>query len=59
MGQLPKAFGRFSNWVNQMGTLGGGNHFIEVCLGESDGLWVMLHSGSRGFSVLCPRGRPT
>lgn len=30
--QLLKAFGKFSKWVNQMGTLGGGNHFIEVCL---------------------------
>ena len=33
----------------QMGTLGGGNHFIEVCLDESDRAWVMLHSGSRGI----------
>ncbi|WP_295455782.1 RtcB family protein, partial [uncultured Thiodictyon sp.] len=47
--QLLKAFGRFSNWVNQMGTLGGGNHFIEVCLDEADQVWVMLHSGSRGI----------
>lgn len=47
--QLLKAFGRFSNWVNQMGTLGGGNHFIEVCLDESDQVWIMLHSGSRGI----------
>jgi tRNA-splicing ligase RtcB len=47
--QLLKAFGRFSNWVNQIGTLGGGNHFIEVCLDESDRVWVMLHSGSRGI----------
>ena len=29
--QLLKAFGKFSKWTNQMGTLGGGNHFIEVC----------------------------
>jgi tRNA-splicing ligase RtcB len=35
-------------WVRQMGSLGGGNHFIEVCLDESDRVWVMLHSGSRG-----------
>lgn len=49
--QLLKAFGRFSNWVNPMGTLDGGNHFIEVCLDESDGLWVMLHSGSRGSAT--------
>jgi tRNA-splicing ligase RtcB len=32
---------------NQLGTLGGGNHFIELCLDEADRVWVMLHSGSR------------
>ena len=47
--QLLKSFGKFSKWMNQMGTLGGGNHFIEVCLDESDQVWVMLHSGSRGI----------
>jgi tRNA-splicing ligase RtcB len=31
------------------GTLGSGNHFIEVCLDEADRVWVMLHSGSRGI----------
>ncbi|MBE7424598.1 MAG: RtcB family protein [Ideonella sp.] len=31
-----------------LGTLGTGNHFIEVCLDESDAVWFMLHSGSRG-----------
>ncbi|RJG10191.1 RtcB family protein [Pseudomonas cavernicola] len=31
-----------------LGTLGGGNHFIEVCLDEADRVWMMLHSGSRG-----------
>ncbi|MEM6411190.1 MAG: RtcB family protein [Pseudomonadota bacterium] len=36
---------RFST---QLGTLGGGNHFIEVCLDEVDRVWLMLHSGSRG-----------
>lgn len=46
---LLKSFGRFSNWVCQMGTLGSGNHFIEVCLDENNGVWVMLHSGSRGI----------
>ena len=46
--QLLKAIGKSSRWVNQMGTLGGGNHFIEVCLDESNQVWVMLHSGSRG-----------
>jgi tRNA-splicing ligase RtcB len=33
----------------QVGTLGGGNHFIEVCLDESDAVWIMLHSGSRNI----------
>jgi len=37
-----------SNHVVHLGTLGTGNHFIEVCLDESDAVWVMLHSGSRG-----------
>lgn len=46
--QLLKRFGKFSKWVNQLGTLGGGNHFIEVCLDEANQVWVMLHSGSRG-----------
>jgi tRNA-splicing ligase RtcB len=36
------------NDVNHLGTLGTGNHFIEVCLDESDIVWFMLHSGSRG-----------
>jgi len=36
-------------WQRQMGTLGGGNHFIEVCLDEQQRVWVMLHSGSRGI----------
>jgi len=34
--------------VHQLGSLGTGNHFIELCLDERDQLWVMLHSGSRG-----------
>lgn len=34
--------------VEQLGTLGGGNHFIEICLDENDDVWIMLHSGSRG-----------
>lgn len=34
---------------HQLGTLGGGNHFIELCLDENQGVWVMLHSGSRGI----------
>jgi len=34
--------------ITQLGTLGTGNHFIEVCLDEESQLWIMLHSGSRG-----------
>jgi tRNA-splicing ligase RtcB len=37
-----------SNSVNHLGTLGTGNHFIEVCLDENEHVWCMLHSGSRG-----------
>lgn len=37
-----------SNHLVHLGTLGTGNHFIEVCLDERDHVWVMLHSGSRG-----------
>ncbi|MYQ46659.1 RtcB family protein [Streptomyces sp. SID4985] len=33
----------------QMGTLGSGNHMIEVCLDQSDSVWLMLHSGSRNI----------
>jgi tRNA-splicing ligase RtcB len=42
----PKA--KAYNTYQHMGTLGTGNHFIEVCLDEKDIVWVMLHSGSRG-----------
>src|SRR5882672_9351043 len=37
-----------SNNVVHLGTLGTGNHFIEVCLDEAEHVWFMLHSGSRG-----------
>jgi tRNA-splicing ligase RtcB len=33
----------------QLGSLGGGNHFVEVCLDEFDRVWLVLHSGSRGI----------
>ena len=36
------------NDVNHLGTLGTGNHFVEICLDERDRVWAMLHSGSRG-----------
>lgn len=39
----------------QLGSLGGGNHFIEVCLDTENHVWVMLHSGSRGTGNLMAR----
>jgi tRNA-splicing ligase RtcB len=46
---IEKRVGRNTSWVHQLGTLGGGNHFIEICLDQSDRVWAMLHSGSRGI----------
>ena len=37
-----------SNHVNHLGTMGTGNHFLELCLDENNAVWIMLHSGSRG-----------
>lgn len=37
------------NWEHQLGTLGSGNHFIEISLDEIGTVWVVLHSGSRGI----------
>ncbi len=39
---------REANTYRHLGTLGGGNHFLEICLDENQDVWVMLHSGSRG-----------
>lgn len=36
------------NWTKQLGSLGSGNHFIEISLDEDDYVWLFLHSGSRG-----------
>ena len=38
----------YADWQEQLGTLGSGNHFVEVCLDESQQVWLVLHSGSRG-----------
>lgn len=46
LGKHPKA--KPYNTFNHMGTLGTGNHFIEICLDENHNVWAMLHSGSRG-----------
>ncbi len=40
---------RFGKARKQLGTLGGGNHFIELCLDTDDRVWLMLHSGSRNI----------
>ncbi|MFC5155484.1 RtcB family protein [Streptomyces amakusaensis] len=37
--------------TQQMGTLGGGNHFVELCLDETGAVWLMLHSGSRNIGA--------
>lgn len=41
--------------LTQFGTLGGGNHFVEVCLDERDRVWLVLHSGSRGVGNVLAR----
>ncbi len=38
-----------ANHVHHLGTLGTGNHFVEICLDQEDRVWFMLHSGSRGI----------
>lgn len=45
----PKLLNRESQGPRQLGTLGSGNHFVELCLDREDGVWLMLHSGSRGI----------
>ena len=44
-----------SNHVTHLGTLGTGNHFIELCLDQDERVWVMLHSGSRGVGNMIGR----
>lgn len=46
---ITRHFAKANHWVVQLGSLGGGNHFIEICLDESNRVWIMLHSGSRGI----------
>jgi len=46
---IEKRKGKSTSWAHQLGTLGGGNHFIEVCVDEAGRVWAMLHSGSRGI----------
>lgn len=51
--KMQRQFSR--TWALQLGTLGGGNHFIELCGDESGQVWVMLHSGSRGIGNVIGR----
>ncbi len=53
VGKMVKNISR--TWSQQVGTLGGGNHFIELCLDEKQDVWVMLHSGSRGIGNVIGR----
>ncbi len=53
VGKMVKNLSR--TWSQQVGTLGGGNHFIEICLDENDDVWIMLHSGSRGIGNVIGR----
>jgi tRNA-splicing ligase RtcB len=46
--EFPEIKAKTTSVENQLGTLGGGNHFIEICIDESQNVWIMLHSGSRG-----------
>ncbi len=48
--RITQKYPRLKNTNNyrHLGTLGGGNHFVEVCLDEENFVWFMLHSGSRG-----------
>lgn len=53
---LMKMQRRFNEtWLCQIGTLGGGNHFIELCLDADGRVWIMLHSGSRGIGNVLGR----
>jgi tRNA-splicing ligase RtcB len=45
----PAVAGRLDRAMAQMGTLGSGNHFVELCLDTDDVVWLMLHSGSRNI----------
>jgi tRNA-splicing ligase RtcB len=50
---LPVVASQYQNALTQLGTLGGGNHFIEIQKGNDGHIWLMVHSGSRnlGFKV--------
>ena len=45
----------YSRANRQLGSLGSGNHFLEVCLDATDGVWMVIHSGSRGTGNILAR----
>lgn len=47
----PVIFTQFNSALKQIGTLGGGNHFIEIQRGSDGHIWIMIHSGSRNFGL--------
>jgi tRNA-splicing ligase RtcB len=47
-GKAAVDYRKYAGWQEQMGTLGSGNHFVEICLDEDQRVWLVLHSGSRG-----------
>ncbi len=53
LSRLPVISKEFQNGLFQLGTLGGGNHFIEIQKGDDNHIWIMIHSGSRniGYQV--------
>lgn len=47
--ELPVVSGEYESALRQVGTLGGGNHFIEIQKGDDGFVWIMIHSGSRNI----------
>ncbi len=50
-GEHKIVYQEFENALTQIGTLGGGNHFIEIQKGSDGHIWIMIHSGSRNFGL--------
>ncbi len=51
LGELPVVSREYTNALTQLGTLGGGNHFIEIQRGNDGYIWIMVHSGSRNLGL--------
>lgn len=49
--EMPIVLKEYSSALNQLGTLGGGNHFIEIQKGSDGFVWIMIHSGSRNIGL--------